>query len=50
MRLRETRGARVTEPAAGPNTPTQAHDFRTAFSTEVWTIIREERQVCEDLS
>ena len=50
MRLREARKTRVAESAAGPNTPTQAHDFRAAFGTEVRTIIREERQICEDLS
>ena len=50
MCLREAGKTRVAEPAAGPHTPTQAHDFCAAFGTEVRTIIREERQVCEDLS
>ena len=50
MRFREPRETRVAEFPAGPNTPTQAHDFGAAFGTEVRTIIREERQICEDLS
>jgi hypothetical protein len=43
-RLRETWATLVTEPPAGPDTPAQAHDFRTAFRTKIWMIIREERQ------
>ncbi len=50
MRLREASETRVAESPAGPDTPAQAHDFGAAFRAEVWTIIREERQVCEDLS
>ena len=35
----------VAESPTGPDTPTQAYDLRTAFGTEVWSILREERQV-----
>ena len=47
MRADETRTTLVTESPAGPNTPTQAHDLVATFSTEVGSITREERQVCE---
>lgn len=50
VRFRKAPGTRIAEPAAGPNTPAQAHDFGAAVSAEVGTIIREKRQVYEDLS
>jgi hypothetical protein len=50
MRSDKTRATLVAKPAAGPNTPTQAHDLVATFATEVWTITREERQACEALS
>jgi VWFA-related protein len=34
----------VAKPAAGPDTPPQAHNLRAAFTTKIWTIIGEERQ------
>ena len=43
----ETWTTLVAEPPAGPNTPTQAHDLVATFGTEVGTITREERHVCE---
>ena len=49
MRSDKTRETLVAESPAGPNTPAQAHDLVAAFGTEVWTIIGEERQVCEVL-
>ena len=50
MRIPEAFETRVAEPAAGPKTPTQTHDFGAAFRAKIRTIIREERQVYEDLS
>jgi len=42
--------ASVAESPAGPDTPAQPNDLVAAFGTEVWSIDREERQVCEDRS
>jgi len=50
VRSSKPRGALVAKNSAGPGTPTQAHDFRAAFRAKVWSISREERQVCEALS
>ena len=47
MLLVQLRRAVVAELSAGPETPTQAHDFVAALGTEVGSISREERQVCE---
>jgi len=44
LRFSETRVTPVAKPAAGPNAPAQAHDLVAAFGTEIWLIIREERQ------
>lgn len=37
----------IAEPAAGPDTPAQAHDLVATLGTEIWTVSREERQICE---
>jgi hypothetical protein len=45
VRPAKTREALVAKSPAGPNTPAQTHELVTAFRAEIWTIIREERQV-----
>jgi|ERR1043165_4335581 hypothetical protein len=34
----------VAKPATGPRAPAQTHDPLTTLRTEIWTVIREERQ------
>ena len=47
MRTHKAPGTFVAKPPARPNTPTEAHDLVATFGTEVGTITREKRHVCE---
>jgi hypothetical protein len=43
--LSKRRDAGIAEPAACPHAPTQTKNPGSTFSTEVWTVQREERHV-----
>jgi hypothetical protein len=47
MSLSKPRETLVAESSASPNAPAQANYLVATVGTEVWSIDREERQVCE---
>jgi hypothetical protein len=44
MRSTKLRKTLVAEPATGPQAPAQTQDPLTTLGTEIWSVIREERQ------